>query len=320
MLENFSKSNLLIIGDIMVDRYLFGKINGLSFESPIPQVEINNEEMKIGGTGTIIEAASIFGAKVNAIGVIGNDESGSWIRKNIKKSKVKPHLIISDKNKTITRTRVIADEHQVARFDDPPLKLNESTSRKIIKKINQLIPIVKCVVLCDYQMGIFSDEIINHIKKKSSQYSKPVIISAGQNVKKYQNPNYIHKIKWDDALRFVGGSEKQSENRVCEKLHELLGSDQIIITNGESGVIAFDKGDIYHISATRHKMRDRTSVGEILLSAFSVSYSVGNSFEESCSIGNVAAGIAVEKIGIKTVERQELKKEFSEYQKFAFEK
>jgi len=79
MLENFSKSNLLIIGDIMVDRYLFGKINGLSFESPIPQVEINNEEMKIGGTGTIIEAASIFGAKVNAIGVIGNDESGSWI-------------------------------------------------------------------------------------------------------------------------------------------------------------------------------------------------------------------------------------------------
>ncbi len=318
MKDNFSKAKILVFGDIMVDKYIMGKTLGISYEAPIPKVEVNEVIQKMGGAGLVIENLSLLGANVSFLGIIGDDNEGNWIKKKIKEIKIKSELIILEKNNTPTRNRVITENHNIARFDSAPIILNKTLEEKISKKILKKIHGVNCIVILDYGMGIHGTYLVKLLEKINSKI--PIVVSSNENFQHYKGKSIINKIKVQDILKILELKEKKSDKQICEKLNKILQNSKMIITKGGEGLIGYEDGDVSYFEATNHKMRDPTSVGEILLTAFTASYSIGNSFEDSCTLGNVAAGIAIEKIGVKNIEKRELMKEFKKYNDFALEK
>ena len=315
------KNRILVIGDIMVDRYISGKILGLSYEAPIPQIEITKTDVKIGGCGTIAENSALLGTKVNIISIIGDDEIGKAVKNNLNRKNIEPILFIQKGKNTITRNRIIVGTHHIARFDDPTLKLDKNTEIQIIHALNKIIPQVRCIIISDYNKGALTDAIRNCIREQTIKNKKQVIVSSNiDNITKYQNSDYIHRVKKSDALRLINSEKELSDEQILVKLNDILKSTSIIMTKGSEGEVTYHDGEIEYISATHHKIRDLTSVGEILIAAFATYLVKGHSFEESCEIGNIAAGIAVEKIGIKQIKKSELEREIKQYHSLAVSK
>lgn len=167
-----SKGKILVIGDLMVDKYIFGKINGISYEAPIPLVEVNQTEMKIGGAGNVIENAALLGASVYVVGVIGNDNEGKMIKDNLKKMKINSQGVITDKKiKTLVRSRVIVENHQISRFDEAGINLHGAFEKKIKILIKKILPKVNCIIICDYGKGLINKNIIDIIKRTKNKKS-----------------------------------------------------------------------------------------------------------------------------------------------------
>lgn len=321
MTKNSKKNRILVIGDIMVDRYISGKVLGLSYEAPVPHIEIIKTDVKIGGCGIIAENSILLGAKVNIIGIIGNDEIGKSVKNNFDKKNIGSTLFVQKGKKTITRNRIIVGTYHITRFDDPKLKLDKNTEIQIIRTLNKIIPKVKYIIISDYNKGTLTDAVRNCIREHAIKNKKQVIVSSGiDNILKYKNSDYIHKIKKNDALKLIDNEKELSDEQILVKLNDILKSTSIIMTKGSEGLVTYHNGEIDHISATYHKLRDLTSVGEILIAVFATYLAKGYSFEESCEIGNIAAGIAVDKIGIKRIEKIELEREIKQYHSFIFSK
>jgi rfaE bifunctional protein kinase chain/domain len=322
-MKSFSKAKILVIGDISVDKYIFGKSVGISFEAPIPIVKVNSMMLKMGQSGVIMENAALLGAQVLAIGLSGDDEAGQWLRDNFRKLGINSKYFSLIKSfKTMIRTRVFSDNHHVSRFDESPSKLSNNLIEKITKNLQQTIPNVNLIVICDYGNNMINDVILSTIKKLALIYKKKILVSPSENHLKYADPNFVYRITIKDAEKLLDtrfGDCKSTED-ICHKLESLLKSKKIILTRGENGLTAYENNTAHDITATHHKARDITSVGDILTATFAASYASGNSFLESCTIANIAAGIAVEKIGTKLVELKEIRKELDQYDDWTFGK
>lgn len=319
---NFSKAKIMVIGDVMVDKYIFTHTTKLSFEAPIPVLEVQSSELKIGGAGIVIENISSLLGKAFPIGIVGQDEVGSWLIHKIKKLGIASDGLLIDKStKTLVRTRVMANNHQVSRFDEPSINLTNVLVSKIIEKIKILIPKIDCVIICDYGMGTINKKMIETIKDLSTKHKKKIIVSPVENHLNYKDPSFIYRIKIDDAKKLLGlRDDNYSTEQICIQLESLLTSKRIILTRGELGVTAYENGAAEDIPSTHHLARDVTSVGEILISTFANAYASGTSFAQSCTMGNVAAGMIIEKIGAKCIKKKELEKALNEYDEWGNQK
>ena len=158
---------------------------------------------------------------------------------------------------------------------------------------------------------------MNSLKKNK----KKVVISS-LNQLDYRDESFVYRITIKDAQKLlqVQNLNNFDTKKICKKLESILKSKRIILTRGDLGLTAYEDGEAYDINATRHKARDASSVGDILVAAFAHSYFSGKSFYESCEIANVAAGIAVEKIGAKILNKNELLDEVKNFKEFDFQK
>jgi rfaE bifunctional protein kinase chain/domain len=322
-MKRFSRAKILIIGDISVDKYFFGKSDGISFEAPIPIIKVENMMQKMGQSGVVMENATLLGARVFAVGISGDDEAGHWLKNNFRKLGIdSKYFSLSKYFKTMIRTRVFADNHHVSRFDESSTDIDSISAEKINKNLQKIIPQVSLVVICDYGNNMINDLIISNIKKIAIANKKKILASPSANHLKYADPNFVYRITIKDAEKLLGKSfpDCKSTEDICHKLESLLKSKKIILTRGNKGLTVYDNNRAYDIAATRHKARDITSVGDILTAAFAVSYAAGNSFVESCTIANIAAGIAVEKIGTKLVSFKEIKEELDQYYDWTYGK
>lgn len=322
MFEDFSKARILVLGDLLVDKYIAGKITKMSFEAPIPLVEVSSTELKLGGAGLIIENTVSLRAKAYPIGVIGSDEAGAWMKKEFKKLGVSTEGIVVDRSfRTPLRTRVTVEKHHVSRFDDSPQKLSSNITKKIIQNFKRLLPKVNCVVVCDYGMGTLVNDIIKSLIEIARKTSKIIIVSPVENHLEYKSASFIYRIKLKDAFKILDiKSDEYTIEEIFAKLHALLKSEKIILTKGEDGLSTYENGEMEDITPTHHIARDITTVGEVLVSTFAVAYSSGESFSKSCTIGNAAAGVVVEKFGSKNITREELERSLNNYYDYMMQK
>jgi D-beta-D-heptose 7-phosphate kinase/D-beta-D-heptose 1-phosphate adenosyltransferase len=313
-------SKVLVIGDVIVDQYYFGRMKGISYEAPIPMVEVLRTQLNTGASSLVAENLAMLRSKVWLCGIVGNDNLSKWLRIRLNKMKINTNGIISQNSfNALQRTRILIENHHIARFDSKPQKIVEETERKLLNKIKILAEEVNCIVLSDYGMGMVTDKIISKLEDLASH--KKVIISPNANHLKYQHPDFVYKIKIDDAQRILGlGTKEESPESICNILNKEVKSNKIILTLGANGLAVYEDGEFKLISPTHNIARDVTSVGEILVAAFANAYSAGATFVRSAAIGNVAAGSVIEKIGNKVITKNELSRALQEYDRFFFEK
>ena len=313
-------SKVLVIGDVIVDRYYFGRHKGISYEAPIPMVEVLKTQLNPGASALIAENLVMLKSKVWLTGVAGSDELWNWLRNRLTEMKINTSGIVSQKSfNTLQRNRILIENHHIARFDSKSQDIGEETERRLLNKIKSLSEGVNCIVVCDYGMGMLTEKVISTLEDLATH--KKIIVSPNANHRKYQHPNFVYRIKIDDAKKILGlGSKKESLESVCETLNEVIKSNKIILTLGADGLATYEDGEFQLILPTHNIARDVTSVGEVLVAAFANAYSSGSTFSEAATIGNVAAGTVVEKIGSKIITKSEVRKALQEYHQFFSEK
>ena len=322
MKKKFPSCKLLIIGDIFVDKFIFGNSEDLSFEAPIPIIKVHQVKQKLGGSGTVIENALSLGATVHIIGFAGLGNTGTWLKNWFKKSKAKSNdFVFNNLLKTNLRTRVFTNKQQVARFDEYQEKIPSKTIQKIVLNLTKTIPKIDGIVISDYGLGAINDQIMKIVKEYSQRYKKKVIISSATHQENCRDESFVYRITIKEAKKLLKIHKSEpSIDVLCKKLQSVLKSKRIILTRGEQGLTAYENGTTHDVLATLHKARDVSSVGDILTATFAVWYCSGKNFVQSCIAGNVAGGIVVEKIGLKKIEYKELLAEINKFEELEFQK
>ncbi len=304
-LPDFKKAHILVIGDIMLDRYWSGPSTRVSPEAPVPVVKVSDMEDRLGGAANVAKNLSALGCNATLCGVIGNDEAGKSITALLEKFNINNAIEIKNNTQTITKLRVLSRHQQLLRldFEEPAMLTPEA---KLIKNIEKLIDKADIVVLSDYAKGTVSNAqaLISICRRKSV----PIFVDPkGHDFKRYQNANFItpNKSEFESEVGKCPNIESIFEK--AADLKSALEVDGILVTLGEKGMALVNKNDAPHASAATAKdVYDVTGAGDTVIATFAAAIAAGTNTRDAMRLANIAAGIVVGKLGTSSVTPEEL--------------
>jgi len=307
-LKNFTPK-ILVIGDLMIDHYLWGSCDRISPEAPVQIVDVVKETVVLGGAGNTINNLKSLGAKVSVAGVIGNDENGLELKKMLELIDVESRsLIVEASRKTSKKSRIIATGQQVIRYDNESKNSIDSISvEKILSSLADIISSYEIVVLSDYGKGVLTDELCQSIIKLANSYGIKVVVDPkGSDFSKYRGAYLLTPNKKEAVL--ATNIEIDSEERLKEvliKLKNEVDLDVSLITLSEDGIATYDS-ELKRFPTVAKEVYDVTGAGDTVIASIAFAISAGKSIEESAAFANLAAGVVVGKIGSATVTIDEI--------------
>jgi D-beta-D-heptose 7-phosphate kinase/D-beta-D-heptose 1-phosphate adenosyltransferase len=312
LLSRLSKGQVLVVGDIIMDEFIWGKVNRISPEAPVPVVTVKEETQLLGGAANVVNNIRSLGGQVFLAGLIGGDERGREILRLLEERGVDTGGILVDPRRpTTVKTRVIAHSQQVVRFDrenqDP---LSQGYADSMASYVREMIQSVDTVVIADYGKGVVTAELVHLITKISKKENKPVALDPKINrFHLYRDVTVVTpnsqeastasgmEINDDDSLKEAG-----------EKLLDRFNCEALVITRGEDGMALFEKGkETILVPTTAREVFDVTGAGDTVIGAMGLTLAVGASFSEAVLISNFAAGVVVGKVGTAMVTLEELR-------------
>jgi D-beta-D-heptose 7-phosphate kinase/D-beta-D-heptose 1-phosphate adenosyltransferase len=318
-ISKFDRCNLLVVGDLMLDEYLWGKVDRISPEAPVQVVSIKNEDYAMGGAGNVVNNIVALGAKVTAAGVIGTGRNGQILLDKFKDLGVDTAGIIQEPGMPTTqKTRIIASHQHVLRIDRETDKtISDSTIDKIARFIEDKIADVDVVLISDYGKGLITKTLLSRLISAAQKHKKITIADPkGLDFSKYSGVSLLTPNKKEAAL--ASGVEIVDESTLLKSGHKILqtvGLDQLLITCGKDGMVLFGQNrEPYKVRAKARQVYDVSGAGDTVLSVFGLAIAAGASFKNATSIANTAAGIVVGKVGTATISRQELATALTPYQ------
>jgi len=310
-IEAFNRCRVLVIGDLMIDEYLWGKVDRISPEAPVQIVSVTKKEFTLGGAGNVVNNIVSLGAKVSVIGVVGTGPDGYLLLKQFEELGVDISGIVQQKGRTTTKkTRIIAANQHVLRIDrETKEELSDNTAGFIAAFIEEKIPDVDVVLISDYGKGVITRGLLSGLLSVAKKYRKIVIADPkGLDYSKYSEMSLLTPNKKEAAL--VAGLEIIDEPtlyKAGEKILEKIAVERLLITCGKDGMVLFDRDKKPDkIMAEARQVYDVSGAGDTVLAVLGLATAIGESFENSAYIANKAAGIVVGKMGTATVSQEEL--------------
>ncbi len=324
LIERFSESTILVVGDLILDRYIWGKVSRISPEAPVPVVEVTREDFLLGGAANVAANIVSLGGRVSIAGVTGNDRARDVFMELMEEKGIDTSGVISDRRPTTVKTRVIAHHQQVVRFDrEDHTGINSEIFKKLLSFIQDRIKKDKidAIIISDYKKGVVSRELVKAIIK----YSRPAGIFVAVDPKVGHFPFYkgvsiiTPNLKEASEGSGVEIKDEASLIRAGKKLLRTLSLEAVLITRGEEGMSLFmkdknrkDEIKHYYIPTRAKKVFDVTGAGDTVIATFTLARASGASMIEACEIANYAAGIVVGEIGTATVTPEQLKEAIKE--------
>jgi rfaE bifunctional protein kinase chain/domain len=309
ILNGFSEKNILVIGDLMLDAYFWGKTERISPEAPVPIVEVQQTNFNPGGAGNVALNLAELGSKVSVLAVIGNDVNGDTLISQLKKVKIDiSSIIVLDNYQTPIKTRVIAQDQQVIRIDQENKSINsDSILSRIKESLENNIEKFDGVILADYNKGLFSKDVINLVINKVKEFSIPIYVDPKwDNFFEYKN---VHFFKPNlQEFRQAVGNEFQKDDFVKHgiKMMERLNTDILLVTKGSEGASLFTKDGNNSIPTETHKVHDVSGAGDTVISTFTLADLCGASAIEAANIANIAASIVCAQVGVVPINVDDL--------------
>jgi rfaE bifunctional protein kinase chain/domain len=300
-----SKS-ILIIGDIMLDEYIWGMVERISPEAPVPVVDVREETFRLGGAGNVVRNLSSLNAGVKLFSVIGNDRQGETILNLLMEEGVDADgLIKDDLRRTIVKTRIIAHTQQVVRIDKEDREhISNDNTQRLLSAVKQKMTGADAVILSDYGKGLLNVGLIADIIAEAGKYGLLVSVDPKErNFPHYKNTGIITPNKKE--LAFGAGMAISSEEDMAEaagRIFDMLGCKMILATRGAEGMSLFEKrGNVTHIPTAAKMVFDVTGAGDTVISVFTLASASGATPVEAAAISNIAAGMVVGEVGAATV-------------------
>ncbi|MFH1369266.1 MAG: D-glycero-beta-D-manno-heptose-7-phosphate kinase [Elusimicrobiota bacterium] len=320
-IPEFKKHRILIIGDLMMDKFIWGRVSRISQEAPVPVVEVTRETYALGGAGNVARNITSLGGRATVIGVIGEDNVSNSMIDELESKDIETGCIVNDASRpTITKTRIIAQHQQVVRVDkELKGEFAPGIVDKLIENIDRISSKASAIIISDYGKGVINKRVLEHAIKTARKRRIPITVDPKiEHFMSYRNVNCITP-NMAEAVAGMRSAEPKNDDDVIElgrKILRKLSSASVLITRGEKGMTLFEpKNKITHIPTRAKEVFDVTGAGDTVIATFTLSLAAKARFVEAAEISNFAAGIVVAKIGTASVSPEELEsaiKEFAE--------
>jgi D-glycero-beta-D-manno-heptose-7-phosphate kinase len=302
--KRLSSTRILVVGDVMLDRYWFGSADRISPEAPVPVVRVDKTEYRLGGAGNVALNIAKQGVRVNLLSVRGDDQEGRELESLLELNHIESHLLIDKQLSTTIKTRVIAQRQQLVRIDFESTPTHEVLNQTL-KRYVDLLSDADAIVFSDYGKGGLQH--ITQMIREANKADKCVLVDPkGVDFEKYCGASYITPNK--SELRNVVGPW-ESEEELAQKVNTLrvnLGLTGVLLTRSEEGMSLFREGHSLNFPTSAREIYDVSGAGDTVIGVLAAMLASGCDIEESVAFANRAAGIVVGKLGTATVNFDEL--------------
>ncbi|MCF6268443.1 MAG: D-glycero-beta-D-manno-heptose-7-phosphate kinase [Melioribacteraceae bacterium] len=309
--ENFKNFNIAVIGDMMLDGYLWGDVKRISPEAPVPIVEIDNEFFRFGGAANVALNISKLGCNAIPIGVIGDDRNGNIFKELLHNENMNSELLINDSSRaTTTKTRVISSDQQIVRIDkESKQRISNEIEEQLFTSLKLNIENIDGIILEDYNKGVLSASLIESIITLANEKEKIVTVDPKfDNFFSYKNATVFkpNLKETEDAFGVKLNSKKEIEN-IGFKLLEKINCKYLLLTLGADGMAIFEKDkEIKLIPTKARKVLDVSGAGDTVISTLTISLLAGASISEATCFANYAGGLVCAEAGVVPIEFDKL--------------
>jgi D-beta-D-heptose 7-phosphate kinase/D-beta-D-heptose 1-phosphate adenosyltransferase len=305
IISEFSKKRVLVLGDIMLDKYIWGDVSRISPEAPIPIVQVQKDTSSLGGAGNVCENLKSLGASPLLVGVVGDDFEGEWIKKYAPDSRG----VFTDSSRPSTsKIRIIAHQQQIVRVDHESLDpVPESIEKKIVHFIQN--EEYDGMILSDYNKGLLSKTLVEEAILASKKKDIPLFVDPKVINFSLFSPVTLITPNHHEAERIVyHPCESDSDVvKAGDKILSLISAKYLILKRGEKGMTVFEKGKMgEHIPTHAQQVYDITGAGDTVIAAASLALLSGGNIYQAAFLANAAAGIVVGKMGTASLSSEEL--------------
>ncbi|MFH1538312.1 MAG: D-glycero-beta-D-manno-heptose-7-phosphate kinase [bacterium] len=312
MLDDFPKRRILVVGDVMLDEYVWGKASRISPEAPVPVVEIENRTFHAGGAANTVSNILSLGAKADLLGLVGKDDNGKILRDILREAGVQTSMLITDPDRPTTcKVRIVAHGQQVMRADHETTGLMpDKLADRALRAVAKIADLIDGIAVSDYNKGVVSPRLMSGLLTIAKEHGKPITADIKpENASLFRGVTLITPNRFE-ASRMSGIAITGSDSleKAGKKLMSELAVEILLITLGENGMALFTRGRpmrIFPVVATR--VYDVTGAGDTVLAIATLAISTGAKPENAVELANIAAGVVVRKRGTTTASAEELR-------------
>ena len=303
---------IVVLGDVMLDEFIWGDVTRISPEAPVPVVDIRRESVHLGGAANVLANLVALGAKACVVGVVGNDSAGQRLRASLKQASPlqrDDYLVIDEKRPSTTKTRIIAHNQLVVRTDrEQRSPVNGQTENRILESLRQAMQGADAFIISDYDKGVVTPRILSEILP-SAYAQAPVLIDPKIRNFSHYRPASLITPNHHEALRMTNLEADSDDglHQAARIIRQNLSCDAVLITRGDRGIMLLEgDNDPVFVETAAREVYDVTGAGDTVIATLAAALSAGATMLEAANLANHAAGIVVGKVGTATTSDDEL--------------
>ena len=298
------KVRILVVGDVMLDRYWFGDVSRISPEAPVPIVRVDKREARLGGAANVARNAAALGAHAGLLGVVGADEAGDQVEQLLHGGGIHSYLKRDEAISTIIKLRVIGRQQQMLRidFEEPP---SDTVLRNKLMQYKALLADYDVIILSDYAKGSLVN-VADMVAAGRAAGKVVMVDPKGDDFTRYAGATVLTPNKSEFRHIAGGWSSEEQLTAKAQNLRRELRLDALLLTRSEEGMTLFTEQDVFHTPADAREVFDVSGAGDTVIATMAAMLGAGAGWSEAVQTANRAGGIVVGKLGTATVTREEL--------------
>ncbi|MBI4726528.1 D-glycero-beta-D-manno-heptose-7-phosphate kinase [candidate division TA06 bacterium] len=313
IIGGFARRKVVVLGDLMLDEYLFGTVSRISPEAPVPVVEVSREEFHLGGAANVAWNIAALKGQAFPVGTVGSDRAEKMMRREFQAKKISELGLVKQSGRPTTiKTRIVASHQQVVRVDrEHRQDISASAQQNVIKALEKLVPLTDAILIEDYNKGLITAQVLKAALELALKHKKIITVDPKFNHFLDFKGVTLFKPNIHEAERALGAKISSPEDiiKAGQSLIERLEAQAVLITAGDQGMYLFTagKGKVFRIPTAAREVYDVSGAGDTVIAAATLALCAGASFLEAAVIANHAAGVEVSKFGVAEVTAAELK-------------
>ncbi len=312
-LKKFPSCRILVVGDIMLDEYIWGSVKRISPEAPVPVVAVTGDTKAVGGAGNVAVNIAGLSAKASLAGLVGEDPAGREVLRILTRHRIGASGIVADRNRpTTTKTRVIAHHQQVVRVDREKKESPDGRAQEALRaKVRKAVREADGVVLSDYRKGALSRELVEDVVLAARRHGAFVAVDPKRSDFAFYKGCTLITPNKSEAEAALGGRELPGDREIQDGGKALLrasGAKAVLITRGEEGMSLIERGRnaSFHIPAKAKAVFDVTGAGDTVIGTLAVAMAAGATLRDAALLANLAAGVVVGEVGTAPITMEKL--------------
>jgi D-beta-D-heptose 7-phosphate kinase/D-beta-D-heptose 1-phosphate adenosyltransferase len=309
ILQNLRDRYVLVLGDVMLDEFVWGDVTRISPEAPVPVVDVRRESMHLGGAANVLASLVALGARGSVVGVVGNDAAGRRLQAGLSDLGVQDQLVVDESRPSTTKTRIIAHNQLVVRADrESRSPVTGKLEDKIVSSLKDALRHADAFVVSDYDKGVVTPRILREVLPVAYEQGPVLIDPKLRNFNEYRpatlvTPNHLEALRMSDTE----DHSDDGSHHAAKVIREKLGCDAVLITRGDRGMMLLEgDGPPVYVETAAREVYDVTGAGDTVIAALASALATGATMIEAASFANHAAGIVVGKVGTATATADEL--------------